>query len=298
MRKLLYTLLLLPVLLIGQVAQHNQFPSMRPMHILDDKLTDISFAFGMRILESDYNGALIRLRRDSDDTEMDFYCDAEDKVDVEAIDTWRGTARVYVVIWYDQSGLGRNAVQPVLSRQPEFFTDAAQPYFKGNGTTHQLDVNTSIQILTNAGANGSILGIFSATRKSQHSFGTLVGSNRWSAHINWSNGNLYFDPGYCCNNPRNFNNKAGENKWRQYTLIRGTSTVAARQNGVTRFSGNHTKGRCTVNNNFGILYATGNGGSGSGYSTIKISEMIMYSTDVASTLYSAVEENQINFWNL
>ena len=77
-------------------------------------------------------------------------------------------------------------------------------------------------------------------------------------------------------------------------MIRGTNTVAVRQNEVTRFSGNHTTGRCTVTNNFGILYANGGGG----HSTARINEMIMYRTDIASTMYSEIEENQVTFWNL
>lgn len=278
----------------AQIASYNQFPAMQPQHILDENFDDISFALGMRVLVSDYSGPLIRLRRSNDNSEMDFSFGDDDKVDIDAINTWKGAANVFLVTWYDQSGLGRNAVQPTPSRQPQFFPDTTLPYFQGNGSSHRLDINTSIQVLTNAGANGTILGIFTTTRRSQHTFGTLVGSNRWSAHMNWSNGNLYFDPGICCNNPRNFNNAAGENQWRQYTMIRGTNTIAVRQNKVARFSGSHTTGRCTVTNNFGILY--GNGGGG--HATNKISEMIMYSTDITNVVYSEIEENQMTFWSL
>ncbi|MEX0273220.1 MAG: hypothetical protein AB3N16_02470 [Flavobacteriaceae bacterium] len=295
--RLLFQIIILSYFMVshGQVAQYNQFPSMRPLHILDDKLSDISFAFGMRILESDYNGPLIRLRRDSDNAERDFYCRDDDKVDINAIDDWRGTANVYVVRWYDQSGLGRNAVQSNTNLQPRFVTHTTVPYFQGNGSGHRLDVNTSIQTLTNAGADGTVLGIITATRRSQNSFGVLTGTNRWSAHVNWSNGHTYFDPGPCCNNPRNFNNAAGENQWRQYTFIRGNNTVSVRQNGSTRFSGNHTRGRCTLNNNFGILYANGRNGS---YSNNRFNELIMFRTDISSTVYTEIEENQTNFWNL
>ena len=295
LKKLIVFFIYFNVVLCGaQVASFNQFPAMQPQHILDENLENISFALGMRVLVSDYEGPLIRLRRDSDDSEMDFYCNNDDKVDVDSINTWRGSANVYIVIWHDQSGLNRNALQATNSKQPRFFPDSTFPYFQGNGTSQHLDINTSIQTLTNAGVNGTILGIFSATKKSQNTFGALVGRDRWSAHINWSNGNLYFDPGICCNNPRFFNNAAGENLWRQYTMIRGTSTVAVRQNEVTRFSGNHTNGRCTITNNFGILYANGNGG----HATTKVSEMIMYNTDISITAYSEIEGNQITFWNL
>lgn len=280
----------------GQIAQHNHFPTIKPSHILDDKLDNISFALSMRVLESDYEGPLVRLRRASDNQEMDFSWGDNDIVDINAINTWRGTSNVYLVIWYDQSGLNRNAVQPTTSRQPQFFPVAAHPYFQGNGTTHRLDINTSIQIVTNAGVNGSVLCVLTATRKNQHTFGVLVGSNRWSTHTNWGNGNTFFDPGFCCNNPRFFVNNTSENNWNQYTFIRGNTTVFARQKAVLKFSGNHTTGRCTITNNFGILYA--NGTPTSSHSNNKISEMIMYSTDISSTYYSEIEENEIKFWNL
>ncbi|MEE9362879.1 MAG: hypothetical protein V3U92_09815 [Cellulophaga sp.] len=291
-----FNIFLFSVLVSGQVAQHNQFPSVLPKHILDDKLENISFALSMRVVESDYNGSLIRLRRNNDNQEKDFGWGDNDIVDVNAINTWKGTASVYVVIWYDQSGLGRNAVQPMASRQPRFFPDATHPYFQGNGSTHRLDINTSIQVLTNLGANGTLLGIITATTKSQHCFGVLSGRNRWSAHINWVNNNTYFDPGNCCNNPRYFNNTSSVNKWNQYTFIRTSTTVAARRKATLMFSGNHTTGRCTLNNNFGILYANGTGSSH--HSTIKISELIMYKTDISDTIYKEIEGNEITFWNL
>ena len=115
---ILYGILLFSFICNAQVGNYNQFPTMQPAHILDENLENISFAFALRVLVSDYEGPLVRLRRASDNAEMDFYCNDDDKVDVNAINTWRGSALVYVVTWYDQSGLGRNAVQPTRSRQP------------------------------------------------------------------------------------------------------------------------------------------------------------------------------------
>ena len=142
---------------------------------------------------------LVRLRRDSDDAEMDFGWADNDIVDVDAITTWKGTASVFLVTWYDQSGLGRNAVQTEAIRQPAFIPDASIPYFVGDGAMDYMDVNTSIQTLTNKGADGSVLGIFWATQRTQISFGNTNGSNRWSTHLNWNNGATFFDPGVCCN---------------------------------------------------------------------------------------------------
>lgn len=279
----------------GQIAQYNQFPTMRPSHILDEKLDDISFAFGMRILESDYEGPLVQLRRASDNAIQDFYAADLDIVDVDAIDTWRAGTDVFVVRWYDQSGLGRDAIQNIQNRQPQFFPDPTQPYFQGDGTNDKLEVGVSIQLLTNAGVNGTVLAILTATRKNQLSFGALVSRDRWSVHVNWGNGNMYFDPGYCCNNPRSFNNVAFEGIWSQYTFLKGTTTVTARQQGAQKFTGLHTSGRCTLNLNFALCHANG---TASAYATTKFLEMIMYRTDISAVDYEEIEENQMTFWGL
>ena len=64
---------ILPMVVYGQIANYNHYPTIKPSHILDEKLTDISFAFSMRVLESDYTGAIVRLRRASDNAEKILY---------------------------------------------------------------------------------------------------------------------------------------------------------------------------------------------------------------------------------
>lgn len=293
MMRIVLLLILLSGTVFGQIANYNQYPTLHTYKSLDDKLDSISFAFSMRQLRTDYVGPILRLRRASDNAQKDFCKGFNDIVDIDSINLWRNGSNVFVTIWYDQSGLGRNAVQTNSTFQPRFIPDSARPYFFGDGANDRLDVLTSIQTLTNAGVNGTISTVIYSTKRSQNSFGSLVGSNRWSAHINWSNDNLYFDPGICCNNPRNFVNP--NNVWRQYTFIRTTTRTIARRNNVQQFNGTHTNGRCTINNTFGILYANGHNGS---YSTCRFSELIMYKYDIASSKYEALEKEQISFWNL
>ncbi len=281
----------------GQISQYNQFPTMRPSHILDSKLTNISFALSLRVLESDYNGPLIRLRRDSDNAQQDFGWADNDVVDVGAIDAWRGAANVFVVTWYDQSGLGRNAIQNTNAFQPQFITDPTRPYFFGDGTNDRLDINTSIQILTNAGVNGSVLSVLFTTSKSQFSFGTRqpgVNTNRWSTHINWVNNRVYFDSGICCSDPVRWGTNTN-NQWQQLSFIRANVIQTIRRGGTILRTGNYTLGRCTANNGFGILYSNGNN---SQFATNRFTELIMYSTDISINNIQEIEEDQIDFWNL
>ncbi|MCW2119852.1 hypothetical protein [Flavobacterium sp. 7A] len=275
---------------------------MKPLHILDEKLDNISFAFSMRVLESDYEGPLIRLRKARIagvliDEEKDFGWADNDIVDVAAIDAWRGTSEVYVTIWYDQSGLGRNAVQTNILFQPVFYTNTVLPYFQGDGINDFLTVSGGgIQVVTTNGVQGTVIGTMRATNRNQHSFGVLTGSDRWSSHVNWSDGSLYFDPGFCCNNPRSFNNSGKAGFWDIYTFIKTATNAIVRSTLVERFNGTHTSGRCTRTENFAICWAAGDGTIN--YATTGFNELIMYKTDIAATQYQEIESDSKTFWGI
>ncbi len=280
----------------GQITQYNQFPTIRPSHILDEKLNEISFALSLRVLESDYNGALIRLRRSSDNAEQDFGWGDNNIVDIAAINAWRGGANVFVVVWYDQSGLGRNAIQNTRNFQPRFIPDANRPYFFGDGVNDRLDINTSIQTLTNAGVNGSVLMVTFTTQNNQFTFGTRQpgnNGNRWSTHANWTNNLIYFDSGICCDGVRSAFNT--NNQWQQLSFIRATVVQTIRRNTTVLRTGNYTRGRCTATNGFGILYSNGFNAE---FATNRITEMVMYRTDINAAEMIEIEEDQIDFWNL
>jgi len=286
------------MVLYAKISNYNHFPTMHPSHILDDKLTDISFAFSMRVLVSDYNGPLIRLRRASDNTELDFSWGDNDIIDIDAINSWRNGSNVYIHTWYDQSGLGRDAIQTETSRQPRFYPDATKPYFQGDGSNDHLTVDTpnGIQDVTNNGNQGTVLAVMQATKKAQHTFGVLTTSDRWSSHINWVNNNVYFDPGVCCNNPRFFANATYVNRWIHYTFMKTNTHAIARANGVEKFNGTHTTGRCTRKEDFAIGWATGN--EAGNHSTVSFVEFIMYKIDITTSHYQEIEKNAIPYWSL
>jgi len=290
--------ILVPIVGYAQIGNYNHFPTMKPSHILDENLENISFAFGMRVLESDYNGPLIRLRRASDNAEQDFGWKDNDIVDIEAINSWRNGSNIYMHTWYDQSGLGRDAIQTDTSRQPRFYPDVTKPYFQGDGSNDHLTVDTpnGIQDVTNNGNQGTVLAVMQATKKSQHTFGVLTGLDRWSTHLNWSNSNVYFDPGICCNNPRFFANANNAGQWTQYTFMKTNTHAIARANSIEKFNGTHNKGRCTRTEDFAIGWATGN--ESGNHATTHFLEFIMYRFDISLLQYTQIESNTMTFWSL
>lgn len=323
MKKLINTIIVfLPLACIAQIGNYNTFPSLPPLHLLDnvDLLEEISFAYSMRLLESDYEGPLVRLRRASDNSERDFFCNQVDKINVIEIDNWRNGANVYVATWYDQSGQNRNAVQSDLSKQPRFFTDSNFPHFAGDGSNDSLIVQGTFNDVVENGKNASITGVFFAVDRSDSAFGAINPSNstndRWLTHINWVDEHLYFDPGYCCNNPRRFRNDVptstnGPGKlgtWGQYTMLRRNDPanptidrIILKLDGVLKVDGDFPDNRAFTRTDFPFLIgalSSNSAGNPTGAATTKFAEMVMYKTGKSDNFMNELEENQLTFWKL
>lgn len=288
----------------GQISHYNSYPSMNNKRsaddincLLDNYKTNLGICFSMRKLIKDYTGPLLRLRRATDNNERNFYShDSNILLDVASISTWAGSSELYITIWYDQSGFERHAIQNKYNKQARFINNSSMPYWYGDGVNDYLEVNTSIQNLTKQGAEGSVLCILKATNKSQHTFGVLTGRNRWSSHINWTNSNMYFDPGLCCNSSRNTANSVNVNIWAQYTLIRLNSRVLIKINKINKIDNIHNTGRCTLNTNFTLAWAKGD--QATKFSSSSFNEFIMYNTDIPTEQYEYIENNQITFWGI
>lgn len=289
--KVIFFILLCQFELKAQITHYNQFPT-----LFDE---NINFIFSMRQVNLEYDGPLIRLRRSSDNAESDFGPSSPgDLISNSAINSWRGGSSLFVVTWYDQSGWGRDAIQTVASRQPAFTRSNTRPYFAGDASNDFLEVQTGFQELSDSGRNATVICVMNSTTTAQFSFGvadSLSPGDRWSIHSNWSDNNVYFDPGVCCNSPRSFGNSANAGVWRNYTFMRTRDSVIARRNGVNQFNGLHTTGRCSSNNNFRICHA---GKLVSEFSDTQFMELIMYNSNINYSIIGEVEQSAITFWGL
>lgn len=82
-----------------------------------DAVPTSALAVGLHKLNSSYTGSALRLRRNSDNTEMDFGF-LGNELDAAAISNWLNGANGYCTILYDQSGSGNNMTQASTGRQP------------------------------------------------------------------------------------------------------------------------------------------------------------------------------------
>lgn len=88
---------------------------------LDDYTTDMLAAYGTRQIVSTYTGPLIKVRRDSDDAELDINAKSDGSLDTSALRAHVGSGNGYVTTRYDQIGSNDEA-QAIDAQQPIIVT--------------------------------------------------------------------------------------------------------------------------------------------------------------------------------
>jgi len=78
-------------------------------------------AFSVRLLDKDYTGSAIRVRRASDNTEQDIGFTLAGDLDTSALTTFCTGTDGFLRTWYDQSGNGNNLVQTTAANQPKIY---------------------------------------------------------------------------------------------------------------------------------------------------------------------------------
>lgn len=318
----------------AQILDYNNSIPLDPSHILDEKLTNISFAYSMRILVSDYNGPLIRLRREIDDTEQDFFHGDNDIVDIAAINTWRNDSNVYITRWYDQSGQGRDAIAPIenttlgVVNQPRFYPASPNPYFQNEGAgggsrwqrvrghlvvTEANGTPSTVANVTTGGADGTFIGLIYITQSGRNILGGF-GTQCWWASIYGGS----FTPGTLVAGTWSPGNRHLRNQWFYHTFTRGSNPAPATDDyarvtlrktpGRVSFlqavnNTNYTGNACTSNQAFRIAGREASfvmaGRPRQRYdrqSLARFTEVIMYNTDLTTIESDEIVQNGLTFW--
>jgi hypothetical protein len=117
-------------------------------HRFFDPVTAALVIIGCYRSHNGYAGPTIRLRRDSDNVEQDFYGDYlgnmgfELDATGEQVLTWLDGATPFVHIWYDQSGNGINVLQATTAQQPSIITSGTINTYSGKPTMYFNASNT------------------------------------------------------------------------------------------------------------------------------------------------------------
>jgi|LauGreDrversion4_2_1035121.scaffolds.fasta_scaffold571234_2 hypothetical protein len=120
----------------------------RNVNMILDLFPGASVAYSVRKLKSSYTGAAMRIRRSSDNSELNIMFDSIGNLDMISLSAFCGTSNGYVVTWYDQSGNGFDMSQQAVNSQPLIWNGSA--IYRG---TRPAIFNTSSgQLLKNINA--------------------------------------------------------------------------------------------------------------------------------------------------
>lgn len=127
---------------------------------------DAVAAYSFRTISTGrYVGPLVRVRRGSDSVEKDFYAHSG-SVNIDEVKAFVGTASGFITMWYDQSGNGLHAFQPVLASQPMIAKNGTVTLLSGrncamfDGVDDCLQVPEAVAAQFRSGTND--LSVFSA----------------------------------------------------------------------------------------------------------------------------------------
>ena len=144
-----------------------------------DLYSGAAAAYSLRKLSSTYDGSAIRVRRSSDNTELDIGFDGLGSLNTAALLTFCGAGDGFVTIWYDQSGNGYNATQTTASSQPKIYdsvsgviTKGSQPSILFDGIDDELSNSTQTAI-----TDVSIISAVSSEDASQDGVSLMVNTS-------------------------------------------------------------------------------------------------------------------------
>lgn len=141
-----------PKLVTGRIRQNYNalstrlgLPQKSFLPIIEDRLLDFypgaAAAYSLRLLNSNYSGAAIRVRRSSDNTEQDIGF-SNLVLDTAALLSFVGAGDGFVTTWYDQSENARNVTQTTAIKQPQIVSSGT--VVTQNGKTAILGTDTSV----------------------------------------------------------------------------------------------------------------------------------------------------------
>lgn len=153
---------------------------------------DALAAYSLRKIGTRYVGPLVRIRRSSDNLEQDFY-ERYGSVNIDEIKAFAGSGgSASVSVWYDQSGNGNHAFQPVAASQPVVIRTGTVILFNSKNALMFDGVDDCLQLPENVARqfNDGVtdFSVFSATipREVAQSFTVLSLAARDSETANYN----------------------------------------------------------------------------------------------------------------
>jgi len=216
-------------------------------------------AYSTRRLRFGYTGAAMRVRRSSDNTELDIQFNGSGELDTVALLAFVGSGNGFVTVWYDQSGNARNATRTTATQQPSIVNGGVLETENGKPTVRVIGGQFMISPLTTAqafapGMKMWISSVFRADTNTQQSLVSTASASSFNIHAPWEDGNTYFDiPG---TSPRTF----GPLLWTNLSVgsfISNSTIQQVWKNGVLSISSVSAPFADVRNSDTSVLFAYG-----------------------------------------
>ena len=259
----------------------------------------------IRKLRADYTGACMRVRRASNNNETDIGFDANGVLDTTALATFCTGTNCFVRTWYDQSGSGANLSNTTTGQQPQIYASATgvilddagllpAVYFPGSGG-YQLSTDNGVVTFDAADRYITIHSVYSWTGVNALSYIWSGNSDRgfWAHH---ESSKQKMAIGRTAQFVVNSSANLATNTLNVRTDLIANTSISIRKDGGSQGSAVAIPADYST---MAQLNRMGNGGAGSTAHQLqgKISELIQYaSTQDITSLYAAVEQNQIDFY--
>lgn len=175
-------------------AQYQIYWDGSQTSLLDD-YSGSAAAYSLRALSSSYTGALIEVRRASDNATQDIYAKYDGTLNVDALESFCSGTNGFVTTWYDQSGNSNDATQATASDQPQIVSSGSvilengKPAVQFDGSDDYFDLTSNIA--TNVDYTG-----FQVLKRNATSTAsiTMAGISINDSYLSWnfSDNNIYF----------------------------------------------------------------------------------------------------------
>jgi hypothetical protein len=154
--------------------------------MLLDVYPGATIALSVRKLDADYTGYCMKIRRSSDNAELDIGFDSSGNLDTSAIVSHCSGTIGYCTVWYDQSSNSNNVTQTTSSLQPIIYNAGA---VITQNTIPALSFATNLKYLSCSSgidmSNISVSAVYSAINGGGHILGMQTSNNdgwRLQAH--------------------------------------------------------------------------------------------------------------------
>tara|TARA_B100001093_G_scaffold184065_1_gene176691 strand:+ start:287 stop:1105 length:819 start_codon:yes stop_codon:yes gene_type:complete len=136
---------------LGTAVNRGGFVSGAAAAKLLDTYSSAAAAYSFRQLSNSYSGNAVKVRRASDDTELDIGF-SSGELDTSALATHCGSSDGFVVTWYDQSGNSNNATQSTAANQPKIYDGSAVRHITDNGKPAARWTSVSMSLIATPSA--------------------------------------------------------------------------------------------------------------------------------------------------